>query len=111
MKAREYRLNGWIPNPYFLGFQRKRLKIDEDQVLMVSRLDGPNEKVVKIIIDETIETERAGLKCKAYFDVRWPELQSQKVKKLWEEGVLFLCRYKVGGFQCNTMTEILVSTI
>ena len=76
---RDYPLSGWIPNPYFLGFKDKKLSIEKDNVLMVSRLDGPSDKIVKRIIDDSIVTEKTGLNGTAYFDARWPDPGNKKV--------------------------------
>jgi len=43
--AGDYTLAGWLPNPFFIGNQKKELQIDKSKVLMVSRLDGPDEKI------------------------------------------------------------------
>lgn len=65
-------LEGWLPNKYFLGFKGKEIKNFPQNVILVSRLDGPSEEVVRRIIDDSIEAERNGLYGKAYFDARWP---------------------------------------
>ena len=67
-----YPLEGWLENPYFLGFQKKKTFLQKDEVLMVSRLDGPDTKTVYRIIDDTLATEKEGLQGKGYFDARWP---------------------------------------
>ena len=72
VKKAEYPLSGWLPNPYFLGFQGHTQAISKDEVLLVARLDGPDEATVRRIIDDSIDTERRGLQGKAYFDARWP---------------------------------------
>ena len=77
--AENYPLSGWVSNPYFLGFKGKELSIRKEDVLMVSRLDGPSDKVVKRIIDDSIKAEKEGLKGTAYFDARWPEPGDKKV--------------------------------
>lgn len=46
---------------------------------MVSRLDGPSEKIVKRIIDDSIKAEEKGLKGAAYFDARWPDPGDKKL--------------------------------
>ena len=66
-------LEGWLPNKYFLGFQGKEMKNFLQKVMLTSRLDGPSEKVVKRIIDDSLQTEKEGLYGKAYFDARWPD--------------------------------------
>jgi uncharacterized protein (TIGR03790 family) len=70
--AGDYELDGWIQNPYFLGFQEETLPLNKDQVLLVSRLDGPDPATVYRIINDSLETEKEGLQGKAYFDARWP---------------------------------------
>lgn len=74
-----YTLSGWIPNPYFIGFNKQKLLIEKDKVLMVSRLDGPSDEIVKKIIDDSIKAEENGLKGIAYFDARWPDPGDKKV--------------------------------
>jgi len=65
----DYPLSGWIPNPFFMGFKNE--KLSREDILLVSRLDGPSDKIVKRIIDDSIETEKTGLAGSAYFDARW----------------------------------------
>lgn len=70
--AGDYELDGWIQNPYFLGFQEEKLPLNKDQVVLVTRLDGPDPATVYRIINDSLETEKEGLQGKAYFDARWP---------------------------------------
>ncbi len=73
VKADDYSLAMWIPNPYFVPLHNQTgLPVSADQVLMVSRLDGPDQDTVKRIIHDSIETEKQGLEGRAYFDARWP---------------------------------------
>lgn len=72
VKVENYNLAGWVKNPYFLVFQGFSLEIHKNQVLLVSRLDGPDTGTVYRIIDDTLATEAIGLTGKAYFDARWP---------------------------------------
>ncbi len=76
---KDYPLSGWLPNPYFVGFKNKKPAIEKENVLMVSRLDGPSEAVVKRIIDDSIKAEREGLRGTAYFDARWPDPGDKKL--------------------------------
>lgn len=69
----DYPIGGWIPNPYFIGFKDQELSIEKEKVLLVSRLDGPTDIIVKRIIDDSIDTEKKGLQGKAYFDARWTD--------------------------------------
>jgi len=70
-------LSGWIPNPFFAGYHRRRLMEKRDTTLLVSRLDGPSPEIVRRVIDDSLATERSGLKGKAYFDARWPRTQGK----------------------------------
>jgi uncharacterized protein (TIGR03790 family) len=72
VQAETYPLEGWIPNPYFLGFKDKNNLHGREDVLMVSRLDGPTAGIVRRIITDSIAAEKSGLQGKAYFDARWP---------------------------------------
>ena len=57
-----YPLDGWLANPYFLGFRQTNTLLKRDNVLMVSRLDGPDPATVRRIIDDSIMTEHNGLR-------------------------------------------------
>jgi len=74
-----YSLKGWVKNPYFLGFQKQKINIAKSKVLMVSRLDGANVKLVKRIINDSIAVEKTGLNGMAYFDARWKYPGDKKV--------------------------------
>jgi uncharacterized protein (TIGR03790 family) len=75
----DYPLSGWIPNPFFLGFKNQNLS--KENVLLVSRLDGPSDQIVKRVIDDGLNAEKNGLKGVAYFDARWPRQDQQKDQK------------------------------
>ena len=78
VKKDNYDINMWLPNPYYLGFKNQKIDIKKSDVLMTSRLDGANAKIVKRIINDSIEAEKEGLKGSAYFDARWEDPGSQK---------------------------------
>ena len=71
VKVNDYPLSFWLPNPYFLPNQNKTLKFGKQDVILVSRLDGPSPDIVKRIINDSIYAENHGLKGRAYFDARW----------------------------------------
>ncbi len=71
--AGDYPLEGWLPNPYFLGFRGQQTRLERDTVLMVSRLDGPDPATVRRLIDDALQVEKKGLHGRAYFDARWPK--------------------------------------
>lgn len=75
-----YPLENWLPNPYFAGFQNKELPFGKKSVLLVSRLDGPSEKIVRRIIDDSLAAEAGGLKGTAYFDARWAKPEKRELK-------------------------------
>jgi uncharacterized protein (TIGR03790 family) len=76
-----YPLSKWIPNPFFAGYRGKEIKETRENVLMVSRLDGPSGKVVRRVIEDSIEAEKGGLKGTAYFDARWPKPKDEENKQ------------------------------
>jgi uncharacterized protein (TIGR03790 family) len=58
---------GPVPNPYF----RKNFsfaELAEYRMMLVSRLDGPSQEVVRGMIDGALEAERDGLWGRAYID-------------------------------------------
>jgi uncharacterized protein (TIGR03790 family) len=67
----DYPLTAWVANPRFAGFQDRETPIAGDDVLMISRLDGPDSETVRRIIEDSLEAERIGLRGRAYFDARW----------------------------------------
>ncbi|MEN6331784.1 MAG: TIGR03790 family protein [Smithella sp.] len=73
VREKTYKLEGWLPNKYFVGFHGKQIKDMPQLVILVSRLDGPAPSIVRRIIDDSIYAEEQGLPGKAYFDARWPE--------------------------------------
>ena len=81
VRLEDYSLSRWILNPMFVGFGKRKLEISADGVLMISRLDGPTEDIVKRIIDDSVEVEKKGLKGTAYFDARWRKPEGERAKQ------------------------------
>jgi uncharacterized protein (TIGR03790 family) len=75
-----YPLSKWVPNPFYLGHQGKFVlgMPEKGEVLMVSRLDGPDVKMVRRMIDDSVRVEEEGLRGVAYFDARWPKPPDEK---------------------------------
>jgi uncharacterized protein (TIGR03790 family) len=73
--AKDYPLSGWLPNPFYLGRPKQTLSVEKADVLMVSRLDGPSDEIVRRIIDDSFAVEEEGLKGVCYLDARWPALE------------------------------------
>ncbi len=67
-----YPLKGWLPNPYFLPYQHQKTRLHRDDVLMVSRLDGPGPALIQKMIADSLAAERTGLQGQGCFDARWP---------------------------------------
>ena len=78
----DYPLDRWQPNPYFVGYarQKRRLPFNKDQVLFVSRLDAPTPKIVRRMIDDSLDAEQHGLRGSAWFDARWPLPKKKKLQ-------------------------------
>ena len=76
---KDYSLSGWVLNPYYIGFNKKQLKLEKKDVLMVGRIDGPTSGVARRIINECLEAEKNGLAGTACFDARWPNPGNKKL--------------------------------
>nr|WP_321399828.1 TIGR03790 family protein [uncultured Desulfobacter sp.] len=79
VKKETYQINFWLPNPFFLPWRSQKSAIDRSEVIMVSRLDGPDPSIVKRIVNDSIEAETKGLSGTAYFDARWKDPGQKKV--------------------------------
>ncbi len=73
VRIEDHPLADWIPNPYFVQFQKETTVYQKGQVLMVARLDGPDSVTVKRVITDSLAIEKKGLTGTAYFDARWPQ--------------------------------------
>lgn len=71
-------VHDWLENPYFVQFQKHKTRYEKGQVLMVSRLDGPDPATVKRVIMDSLTAEKKGLTGTAYFDARWPKPEADK---------------------------------
>lgn len=60
----------FIPNPYFRRFTRIFETLPSQTPLLVCRLDGPSDEIVRKMITNAIETERTGLWGWSYIDAR-----------------------------------------
>ncbi|MCE5337013.1 MAG: TIGR03790 family protein [Desulfobacteraceae bacterium] len=67
-----YPLDGWLPNPDFLGYRNIKIRNMPAKTFMVSRLDGPTPAIVSRIIEDSLQAEAQGLRGTAYFDARGP---------------------------------------
>ncbi len=76
-----YPLAGWLPNPYYPAFRHQNGKktLQRDNVLMVSRIDGPDLATARRLIQDSLTTEKTGLTGRACFDARWPEPEKKKL--------------------------------
>ncbi len=70
----------WVPNPLFIARRRSGPKGDRGDVLLVSRLDGPDPSVVRRIMADSLAVESLGLQGTAYFDARWAFSKKKGVK-------------------------------
>ena len=71
----DYPLPGWLPNQYFPGSraQTGQRLLKRDNVLMVSRIDGPDLATARRLFHDSLAAEKTGLTGRACFDARWPE--------------------------------------
>lgn len=75
----KFDLKFWQPNPYFVGYRQRKLSMTKDDVMFVSRLDGPSTDIVKRIIDDSLFAEKNGLSGSAYFDATGPRSKKQQL--------------------------------
>ena len=66
---RDFPLAGPLPN-WAYGATNTALLNPTNGILLVARLDGPNAKIAKGLVDKALEAERDGLWGRAYFDMR-----------------------------------------
>jgi len=78
VRIQDHPVADWVLNPFFIPFQTQKTKYEKSQVLMVARLDGPNEQTVRRLITDSLQVEKKGLTGTAYFDARWPQPEKQK---------------------------------
>jgi uncharacterized protein (TIGR03790 family) len=72
VRVGDYERRGWLPNPFYVGHRGRKPALAKDQVLMVSRLDGPTPAIVRRLIDDSLAVESNGLRGNACVDARWP---------------------------------------
>lgn len=77
-----YPIQGFVPNPLFHRSRPGRLELD--QVIRVSRLDGPTVADAMALVDRALEAEHAGLRGRAYVDLADREPRGNR----WFEAVL-----------------------
>lgn len=90
VRAAPYELKGWLANPLFAGAGRSPGVVPKEEVLLVSRLDGPTEAVVRRVVDDTLAVEGAGLQGTAYLDARWKDPGNAKALtgyELWDQSL------------------------
>jgi uncharacterized protein (TIGR03790 family) len=63
-------LPAFVPNPYYRRFTSILQVPPSSSPLLVCRLDGPSDAIVRRMIDDSIATERTGLWGWAYLDAR-----------------------------------------
>ncbi len=74
-----YRLEGWLPNPWFIGGRHgDKIFSRLSGIMMVSRIDGPDLRTAKRIINDAIFAEAHGLSRKACLDCRYTESDRAK---------------------------------
>lgn len=62
-------ISGFVPNPYFRGYSRI-IDTNFPGIMLVGRLDGPSDVIVRRMIDDSLAAERDGLWGRVYLDAR-----------------------------------------
>ncbi|MEJ2071562.1 MAG: TIGR03790 family protein, partial [Syntrophobacterales bacterium] len=69
--AGPYQKMGWLPNPFYLGFNRLRfINAVRAKTVMVCRLDGPTPAIAERLVDDALAVEKTGLTGTFYIDAR-----------------------------------------
>jgi uncharacterized protein (TIGR03790 family) len=63
-----------------------------EKVMVVSRLDGPTDPIVRRMIDDSLHAEKEGLSGRAYFDARWPDPGNKTDLTAFKDGYAFYDR-------------------
>ncbi len=79
VRLKDYRLDGWIPNPLFVPNRARRVAVGPQDVIMVCRLDAPEPRICMRMVKDSLYAEENGLAGKAYFDCRYPRPPSSGV--------------------------------
>jgi uncharacterized protein (TIGR03790 family) len=68
-------------------------------MLLVGRLDGPDARTVRRMIDDALMAERYGLHGRAYFDARGTQDEGYRDGDVWIKGA---CEaFRAAGFECE----------
>ncbi len=80
-------ISGFIPNPYFRGYSRI-IDAKFPSLMLVGRLDGPTDVIVRRMIDDSLAAERDGLWGRVYIDARGlgPDAGPLAVGDAWLKG-------------------------
>ena len=62
-------ISGFLPNPYFRGYSRI-LETSFPAMMLVGRLDGPSDAIVRRMIEDALAVEKNGLWGRVYIDAR-----------------------------------------
>jgi uncharacterized protein (TIGR03790 family) len=62
-------ISGFVPNPYFRGYSRIT-ETNFPVLMLVGRLDGPTDAIVRRMIDDSLAAEKEGLWGRVYIDAR-----------------------------------------
>jgi uncharacterized protein (TIGR03790 family) len=86
--ADPYPLAGWQPNPFHPMFRTTKVPYSTNEVLIVSRLDGPDKGTVERLINDSLEAEKNGLNGSVCLDARW-DLSQEKLDayKLYDQSL------------------------
>ncbi|MCX7887608.1 MAG: TIGR03790 family protein [Verrucomicrobiae bacterium] len=88
---------GPLRNPFFRGTLEFGAPLNR-QILLVARLDGPDARSVRRMIDDALLAERWGLHGRAYFDARGIQTKGYVEGDLWIKDACKVVRD--AGYEC-----------
>ncbi|HOP97631.1 MAG TPA: TIGR03790 family protein [Verrucomicrobiota bacterium] len=77
---------------HIFGTTNTALLHPTNNVLLVSRLDGPTPEIARSLVDKAIEAETHGLWGRAYVDIRSTPDPAFKIGEDWMKGAAEVCR-------------------
>lgn len=84
-------LTGPLRNPLY-GSTNEAAFYPSNDVLMVTRLDGPTPEIARGLVDKAMEAETNGLWGRAYIDIRNTSEPGYKMGDDWMRGTAEICR-------------------
>jgi len=91
-------VSGPLRNAFFRSTARFAAPQNRN-MLLVARIDGPDARSVRRMIDDALMVERYGLHGRAYFDARGIQDEGYRAGDVWIKGAC--AAFRAAGFECE----------